>query len=713
MEPTGRRLRRSSMIVARFTKSWAVTLLAVAALAGLAGCSGQPDGTGPPRPPGGGGALAVRLVAFDSCEQALQDLKTAAMRYVGPFGLPGGGGIPVPLAATDLAGRPAAPGAAAESLGAGPAAPDHSTTNTHEAGVDEPDLVKSDGRRLVVVADNYLRVIDVAGRRETGRLQLPGAGAGQLLVEGDRALVVLPWQHARPTANGKVRPDSAVSAGGADQGDVATSPSPAVDGSRLVLIDLTGDPKIVGTLDVDAGYVDARQVNGIARIVVRSWPRLTFVYPDGERSAAQAARENRRVVERSAIDDWLPRYELEQGGARHDGALVDCDQLSHPERYSGSSMLTVLTIPLREPLGTGDAVSVVADGETVYGTTKSLYIAHSRWFDAVPLPAGDLPAPGRPSVAPQEQTTEVHQFDISGPARPRYVASGEVAGRLLNQYSLSEYADHLRVATTTTGRQAVEGPGKVGNAEGAPSEGAGSAGSVGSAPSLGSAPSMENAESAVSVLTRHGERLVQVGRVGGLGQNEEIYAVRFLGPVGYVVTFRRTDPLYTLDLSDPRRPKVAGELKITGYSAYLHPVGDGRLIGVGQEATEQGSSEGTQVSLFDVSDPAHPRRLAQHHVIGGWSEAESDPHAFLFWPATGLTVLPIAQGTDPGALVLEQRDAGFAELGTVRHPDAGYEGRGAVRRALVVGDDLWTVSTAGVMVSDAKRLTQRAWIPFE
>ena len=118
-----------------------------------------------------------------------------------------------------------------------------------------------------------------------------------------------------------------------------------------------------------------------------------------------------------------------------------------------------------------------------------------------------------------------------------------------------------------------------------------------------------DSESAVTVLREQGGRLAQIGQVGGLGRGERIYAARFLGDVGYLVTFRQVDPLYTIDLSNPAAPKVAGELKITGYSAYLHPIGEDLLLGVGQEASEQGRRLGAQVSLFDVSDPASPKRL--------------------------------------------------------------------------------------------------------
>src|SRR5262249_58535432 len=131
-----------------------------------------------------------------------------------------------------------------------------------------------------------------------------------------------------------------------------------------------------------------------------------------------------------------------------------------------------------------------------------------------------------------------------------------------------------------------------------------------------------------------------------------IYSVRFMGPVGYVVTFRQTDPLYTLDLSDPARPRVRGSVALTGYSAYLHPVSDARLIGIGRQADAMGHVGGTQVSLFDVSDLAAPARLATFALTAAISSAEFDPHAFLYWPAAHLMVVSLqATGPAPGAPV--------------------------------------------------------------
>jgi hypothetical protein len=673
----------------------------------------------------------VQLVAFDSCDEALDGFRRAASKHVGPYGFNDGGGvIALDAMRESTTERLTGTSGGAEAVAKGAPAPaiadqsqGHSTTNVHEQGVDEPDIAKTDGRRLVTVVDGKLRVIDVRTKRLTGTLRLEGGHAQQLLLHGERALVML--QSFEPF-HGRGLPPGAEPGRSGVTADVAIAPAPQA--SRLVLVDVADRPRVVGTLDVDGAYVDARQVGAVARVVTRSSPKLRFFHPDGNKNSEAEARDrNRGVVERSTIEDWLPSYRLVQGGTRSEGQLVDCAGVSRPASYTGSSMLSVLTLDLGRPLGTGSPIGIVADGDTVYATAGSLYVAHRSY--------NIEPASGSSRMAvPPASNVEVHKLDISGGSRPEYVASGSVAGTLLNQYALSEHDGHLRVATTT-------------------------------------GEWTDRSVSGVTVLAQRGRKLVEVGSVGGLGKGERIQAVRFIGPVGYVVTFRQVDPLYTLDLSDPRRPRVVGELKISGYSAYLHPAGENRLIGVGQDATSEGRQLGTQVSLFDVGDPAKPRRIAQHVVSGGHSEVEFDPHAFLYWPADGLVVVPVIRhpvaepmplpepapepgtggGSDgstgstgspdqpqsspprqpmpelyapqSGALVLQLRDGAFRELGFIQHPGATSRGGGIkapadvyvdpqVRRAIVVGDTLWTVSPSGVMASDIGTLDREAWLPF-
>ena len=193
-------------------------------------------------------------------------------------------------------------------------------------------------------------------------------------------------------------------------------------------------------------------------------------------------------------------------------------------------------------------------------------------------------------------------------------------------------------------------------------------------------------ESFLTTLRPSGGNLVQVGRVGGLGKGERVYSVRFAGDTGYVVTFRQVDPLFTLDLSRPEQPRVLGELKIPGYSAYLHPIGDDLLLGVGQDVDEKsGRPLGTQLSIFDVSDLRKPTRLHTQHLGQGWSEAEHDHHAFLFWPRTGLVMIPFEQravgfrvgrsrGIDPLGRV--EHDRGLSDPPLARRPRQRAHGLG-------------------------------------
>jgi uncharacterized secreted protein with C-terminal beta-propeller domain len=333
-------------------------------------------------------------------------------------------------------------------------------------------------------------------------------------------------------------------------------------------------------------------------------------------------------------------------------------------------MLTVLTVDLERGLPAVDSDALMTDADTVYASTGGLYVATHRWLD----PAG------RP---PEGIRTAIHRFDASQRGTTTYTSSTEVRGFLLSQWSLSEHAGHLRVATTT-----------------APAwwDGGG------------------DSESFVTVLSLDGGRLTEVGRVGGLGRGEQIYAVRFIGDVGYVVTFRQVDPLYTVDLSTPAAPRVLGELKIRGYSAYLHPVGEDLLLGVGQDATARGRQLGTQLSLFDVSDPANPARLHQLALPGASSEVEYDHLAFLYWPATGLTVLPLERWDENGPVFIGAAGfrvdrAGIADLGRISHP-VKAEWRGQIRRSFVVGDRLFTVSEAGMLASPLATPGDGAWVRF-
>ena len=218
--------------------------------------------------------------------------------------------------------------------------------------------------------------------------------------------------------------------------------------------------------------------------------------------------------------------------------------------------------------------------------------------------------------------------------------------------------------------------------------------------------------------------LVQRGRLAGLGTTEQIYAVRYQGDVAYVVTFRQTDPLYTIDLADPAAPRLLGELKIPGFSSYLHPAEDGRLIGVGQDAGEEGVTQGSQVSTFDVSDLSAPAEEDQISFPDAYSAVEYEHRAFLWWAQDRVAVVPLEiyaydrvtgeQAGEPfaGAVVVDVgTDGSLTERGRVTHQgQVGPEQYASISRSLVIGDTLYTLSEAGILASDLATLETEGWL---
>ena len=295
----------------------------------------------------------------------------------------------------------------------------------------------------------------------------------------------------------------------------------------------------------------------------------------------------------------------------------------------------------------------------------------------------------------------IDKFDVTDPNATTFVSAGEVPGYLLNQFSLPEYDGYLRVASTSRPIW------------------------------WGAAPPSSLRQSYVTVLASQGGLLVPVGQVSGLGQGEQIYSVRFVGDAGYVVTYRQVDPLYTIDLSTPTAPKVAGELELEGYSAYLQPVGAGLLLGIGQDvSTDTNEPTGAQIELFDVSDPSAPRLIAKDSLgTGSSSQVTYDHHAFLFWGPTGLVVLPVqvyasatpvyvpgappVTSTQPfnGAIGYTVTSSGITEVAPIVQ-DTVNGSTPTIERSLVIGDQLYTVSDLGVMASGLDGLARQAFVAF-
>ena len=648
----------------------------------------------------GGTARFVRgLARFDGCTEFLDHVRAEAIDRVGPYGFDGYGGYAVEeQAMEEPAEEPAAEGgsfdaptsAVSDAANDSDGGPGFTGTNVQVAGIDEPDIVKTDGRRILAISENVLSHIDIAGGAPvlTDQLQLPTGWGHELFFRDDRAFLVTNtgWGYPLPvdaiaSEAGEPAATEDAEADFATGSVVADEPITPDGGSgpaaEIIEVDLTDpfDLRVVTSLQVEGHYLSARAIDDHVRLALTNGPAaLPWVYPRIAGAEADAERSNRSLVESSTLADWLPDYRLTgPDGAVRTGPLLDCQRVHHPAEFAGFDMVSVLDLDLGAGLAaaadgiTADAVGVLAAGQTVASSFDRFYVATTTWL---PPASGDASVDDDRLVrAGEEFVTEIHAFAIAPGVPTAYVASGTVPGTLLNQFSLDEHAGDLRVVHT----------------DGTPWD------------------PQDLTETFLTVLREDADRLVEIGKVGGLGRGEQLYSARLMGDVGFAVTFRQIDPFYVLDLSDPTNPRVVGELKIPGFSTYLHPVGDHHVLGLGQDALESGQVTGLKLSLFDVSDPSDPREVSVWTMPDANSPAEWDHRAFQMWGSTA--IVPVQSwGEDFNGVVLFDVGEVVTEIGRLRHQPRTAEPQSDCReiaadQLTADGSDLfWTAQEGRVQV---------------
>lgn len=588
--------RRATLRAA--TAIGAVAALSAAFVAGAMYGPGDADPDGSDGP-GAGTALflpaSAPLGLAEDCEALLDDYRERGVAEVTAYGWQDrfwfyDMGIPMETAARGQATPEA--GTARTSR----VTTSETGTNVQEVGVDEPDLTKSDGTHLYTLDGNQLTTYDVStptGKDEPDRLatlRLPDLDdadgvhplpgvRSELLLVGDRLVAI---------------------------GAPTRTPRGEQPDTRIVVLDVADPaaPEVVDELTVDARVDSVRLHDDVVRLVLASGlPDLDFVQPDGDRSERAALRHNRNLVRETTLADWLPQLADADGdgAGAGDETLVACDRVAVPQEESALGTTTVLTL---DPATTPDgdlrthAVAVAARTDVSYASTDRLVLAHT--------PDGMRGGWARESGALTRTAgrTRLWSFELDG-VETTYAASGLVAGHVADRWSIDSADGILRVA-------------------------------------VGETVATGNFNSVVTLAEEDGE-LVELGRVDKLGVNEDIKAVRWFDDLALVVTFRQVDPLYAIDLSDPADPELLAELKIPGFSEYLHPLGSKRMIGMGQDADPRtGRSKGAQASLFDVSDLTDLRRLdTVTYPRGSVAGAAADPRQFLWVPEhrTALTVV--------------------------------------------------------------------------
>lgn len=518
---------------------------------------------------------------------------------------------------------------------------DYSGTNIQVEGVDEADIVKTDGEFIYFAKGTEIIIVKaypVADAKVVSRINLTNP-VQDIYITSDRLIV---FTAQIPTYYYY-------------EYDASIDNQPR---SILTIIDITDrtTPEELREFNMDGTYFNSRLIDNYLYFIIRNPAYIT--------------------------DDEVPLPVFREGDS---WSSIEADCIWYPNNTRGwMAYHTIASVDVQaEDAKLTTETFLLDEGSTIYVSPTNMYLTSEGWW----------------------RETRVTKIGISD-GEIKFIANGTVPGYVLNQYSMDEKDGYFRIATTGSNDGRREGN---------------------------------------NVFVMNPD-LEIVGSVEGLAKGEQIYSTRFMGDRCYVVTFKITDPLFTIDLSDPENPEVLGALKIPGFSTYLHPYNENILIGIGKETIEDKSGDfawqrGVKISLFDVGNVTDPKELAKLEIgdRGTESNALYNPHAFLFSRARNMLVLPIleaqidesdfADGEAPadwygeyvnqGAYVFDISEEGIELRGSISHIDnpetylmSGYwfESDLQVQRSLYIEDNLYTLSNGKIKVNDIQSLDELAVI---
>jgi len=522
---------------------------------------------------------------------------------------------------------------------------DYSATNIQVAGVDEADIVKTDGDYIYLVSGNRTIVVDVYPPDQAqvlSEIELEGTAIG-IFINGDKLVV---FEHETPYYPYN---DTRWGPKGEFYMPLVISPKTSI---KVYDMSDRENPRLQRELSADGQYISSRMIGDYAYVVVNK-----PVYEEDDEINLPRIYSDGHEKEISATDIYYS------------------DVVDYYYMYT-----TIIAVNIQ------DDSQEPAYETILLGASSNLYVSMNNIYLTFPVWGRDVGDAGK---------TSVHRIHIEGGVM-NYTASGDVPGMVLNQFSMDEYAGYFRVATTTYG---------------------------------------QTTENNVYVLDMS---LNITGSVTGLAPTETIYSARFMGERGYMVTFKKVDPLFVIDLSDPYNPRELGYLKVTGYSDYLHPYDENHIIGIGKETTDAGEFawyQGVKISLFDVSDVSNPVEISKLEIgdRGTDSPVLWDHKAFLFDKSRNLLVMPILeaevdQSKYPGGVPANAHgeyvwqgayvfdisiDNGLQVKGRITHIENltdleqgyyYYYSPLSVTRTLYIDDVLYTISDAKIKMNDLENL---------
>jgi inhibitor of cysteine peptidase len=555
------------------------------------------------------------------------------------------------------------------------AASDYSQTNIQVQGVDEADLVKSDGSYIYQVNGQNVLIIQAQpaeNLKVMSRLSFEQEFFPRDLYVTDNKLVVI------GSANSFKKPQTALpqpSLGGAVS-DMAFAPGSGA--ACAIVFDLSdkSNPKQLRRVELTGNYLTSRKIGSTLYLIANKYADIYRIM-------------NQQPENPEYKDSILGDKPLN----------IDYTKISYFPDSVEANYLLIGALDLNSTKEM-QVSSYLGAGHNVYSSVTNLYVAVTEYEKLKPVPQGDS---SKALILPSKVNTSVYRFNLEQ-GQVKLSAKGDVPGTILNQYSMDEAEGYFRIATTNNDLQAN---------------------------SVVSNNNLYILDSALKLT----------GKLENLAPGERIYSARFIGNRGYLVTFKTVDPLFVVDLANPKEPKVLGSLKIPGFSTYLHPYSETELIGFGQDTTEVKDSKGNirpkvggiKLSLFDVSDVSNPREKFREVIgdQGTYSDLLYNPKALLFSKEKNIMAFPVSVTERPkqskagqignisfqGAYVYSLDQAkGFVLKGRVTHlTEQDYRNKTknwnsftnhSIERAMYIGDTLYTLSKEQIKANELASLKE-------
>ena len=564
---------------------------------------------------------------------------------------------------------------------------DYSGTNNQVAGIDEGDILKTDGEYIYTVSGSTLFIINATPAKDAAvisRMSFEKGAPQGLFIQGDDLVVY-----------GMV----------SDYSLLRNLSIPSGTSMTYLEVYDTSDkehPSLVKDYLFEGSYSESRLKDGFVYLVTQDYPQysprpLPLIAVDGVVKDVPLSSIRYYPIPYDSVS-YVTINAISLSSLEHDSKTLAVEgsselymskeniYLSYTKSINEWEITQEETLKLVKPRLSEADQSLIKKIEAVDEDVLSRGEKEQKVMEIVSRYVQYLPSEEQDAL--QEEIDQAVERELEGYDHYEYTiihrvaidglsitpqADAELPGHLNNQFSMDEHDGTLRVATTLS-------------------------------PHWSSIKGKQTTESENMVYTLDHDLKV-IDSLEGIAKGESIYSTRFIGDRLYMVTFEQTDPFFVIDLSDPSDIKTLGELKLPGFSRYLHPYDEDHVIGLGRDATETGRQQGLKISVFDVSDVSDPKETASWTSKEKYasSAAEYEHKAFLFSKDKGLLVIPAYsyeykdgdyEGYN-GALVFNISAHDIELRGLIDHSkDAQNRWAAAVERSLYIGDDLYTKSYA-------------------